>query len=151
MKPYFVALAIIALIFTSCDKASDDYQRLLRETGATPQELDRGISLYTDFYIRMKEEIDAGTLSVEEMINASKRAKEVMATIQRDDEMAAIYALTTLRLLDQRGEEAARKFLVERLESFVKADFPTTENSESIRQNIIKYASESDSLSIPQK
>jgi len=127
----------------SCDRTPNPYQRLREKTGASDQELEKGIRLYTEFYILMREEIDSGNLSVEDMIDASKKAKAVMETIQRADELSALYSLTALNLLEKKGTDAAEAFLVERLILFQNAKFPMTQNSEDIRKKIDQYFKDS--------
>ena len=145
--------ALIALSLTGCDRSeSSAYSKLKAETGATDEELEKGIKMYTDFYILMRDEIEAGTLNVEDMIDAAKQAKEVMATVQRDDEMAAVMTLSHLRTLESKGIEQTKEAMARQLSRFVEAEFPSTENSEMIRKKIQEYTETSAAfLSLKQK
>ena len=131
------------LILCSCDRAPTAYQRLREETGASDHDLQQGIRLYTEFYISMRKEIDAGNLTVKDMIDASKQAKVVMETIKREDELSALYSLKALQLLEKQGPDAAEAFLVGRLYSFKNAKVPMTQNSEDIRKKIELYSKDS--------
>ena len=139
--------ALIALSLAGCDRSeSSAYSKLKAKTGATDEELEKGIKIYTDFYILMRDEIEAGTLNVEDMIDAAKQAKEVMATVQRDDEMTAAMTLAYLRTLESQGSERASEAMAKQLSRFVKAEFPSTENSKMIREKIQEYAKTSEAF-----
>ena len=142
--PLLAIITICAtLILCSCDRAPNAYQRLRDETGASDQDLKQGIRLYTEFYISMRKEIDAGNLTVKDMIDASKQAKVVMETIKREDELSALCSLKALQLLEKQGPDAAETFLVGRLYSFKNAKIPMTQNSEDIRKKIELYSKDS--------
>ncbi len=134
-------IAMIGLFLAGCDRPEPAaYAKLKSETGATDEQLEAGIKMYTDFYILMRDEIEAGNLNVEDMVGAAKQAKEVMATVQRDDEMAAVMTLSHLRTLESKGSEQAQEAMARQLSRFVEAEFPSTENSEMIRKKIQEYA-----------
>ncbi len=131
-----------------CDSTSNaTYDRLKTETGASSEELENGIKLYTDFYIRMREEIDAGTLTVDDMIVNAKRAKEVMSTVHREDEMAALTTLTNLRTLEIEGSSIAADQMVSQLNRFLDANRPDTESARKIISRINEYAETSAAFS----
>ncbi len=134
-------IAIMALYLVGCDRPEPAaYAKLKTETGATDQQLEAGIKMYTDFYISMRAEIEAGTLNVEDMIDAAKQAKEVMATVQRDDEKAAVMTLSHISTLESKGSEQAQEAMSRQLSRFVDAEFPSTETSKMIRKKIQEYA-----------
>ena len=146
-------IAMIALFLVGCDRPEPAaYAKLKSETGATDEQLEAGIKMYTDVYVLMREEIEAGTLNVEDMIDAAKQAKELMAIMQRDDEMAAVMTLSHLRTLESKGSEQAQEAMARQLSRFVEAEFPSTENSEMIRKKIQEYAETSEAFhSLKQK
>ena len=142
--PLLTILTIFAtMILCSCDRSPNAYQRLRDITGASDHDLEQGVRIYTEFYIAMRKEIDAGNLTVKDMIDASKKANVVMETIKREDEMSAAYSLATLKLLEQKGSDAAEALLVAHLNSFLNARFPKTPNSEDIRKKIDLYSKDS--------
>ena len=138
---------LIAFCLTGCERlASTPYDQLKTKTGATDKELEEGIKLYTAFYVLMRDEIEAGTLKVEDMLEAAKGSKQKLTDIERDDELAAAYTLSFLRTFESKGSEQARDGMAKQLSRFVEAEFPSTESSKMIREKIREYAKTSEAF-----
>jgi hypothetical protein len=136
-----------AICLCGCDKGgSNAYERLKSETGASDEELDEGIKFYTKFCVLLHDEIEAGTVNVEDLIESAKDAKEAIAAVQREDEMTAVMTLAYLRTLEKKGSERAGEKMAKQLAQFVEARFPTTDNSQKIREKILEYAKTSPAL-----
>jgi hypothetical protein len=144
---YLPFVALIAMCFAGCQRSeSTAYAKLKSETGATEEELEEGIKIYTKFYMLMRDEIEAGTVNADDLLNAAKDAKRVMTTVQRDDEMTAAMTLSYLRILESKGSAPASVAMARQLNRFVDAEIPSTDSSKMIREKIEEYAKTSEAF-----
>lgn len=142
-------LTLIALYLTGCNETSSSassYHKLKQETGATNAELEKVINFYAELYEAMEDEIESGRLTAEDLVSSVKQSSEIMAIIQREDELLAIMTLKYLKAFEEVGADQARELMSKQLIKFTQAEFPSTENSELIRQKIFEYAKKSTSL-----
>ncbi len=94
----------------------------------------------------MRDEIEAGTVNADDLLNAAKDAKRVMTTVQRDDEMTAAMTLSYLRILESKGSAPASVAMARQLNRFVDAEIPSTDSSKMIREKIEEYAKTSEAF-----
>jgi|688.fasta_scaffold882253_1 hypothetical protein len=142
-------LSSITVIFLGCNKPETDfYTKLKNKTGATDKELQDSLTFFTEFYVLMSSQIQDGTLKAEDLVEAAKNAKQAMATLDREDELAAAMTLRHLRILESKGIDQAKEAMAKQLSGFVEAESPSTENSQKIRGNIKEYALTSEAFRI---
>jgi hypothetical protein len=126
------------------------YEKLKAETGASDEELEEGIKFFTKFYVLMHDEIKAGTVNVEELVATSKSlkkdVKDIVAAMQRDDEMTAMMTLLYLKALERNDIDAARELMAKQLARFAEKEDPSTETSRNLQATILEYSKTSPSL-----
>ena len=148
MKPYFLTLLPLTFLLCSCggDDASSAYADLKAETGATDEELKRGIELFIEFNNLMQDEMALGTFDAQTMIDSAKNLNKVLDGVEREDQMAALMMLIALRTLEEEGADRAASVLVKHLQRFVDAGFPSNEQSDKLREKILAYAKDSEAF-----
>jgi len=141
MKLHAATILFLAALLIGCDRESETtFERLKSETGASDEELEEGIKFCTEFYILMRDDIEGGRVDVKDMFKSLERANEVMATIQREDELSAAMTLATLRNLERGGADRAAAFMVKHLRRFLDSGGRVTKNAKLIREKISEYA-----------
>lgn len=139
---FFTLLSLTCIHLASCKKEPTAYEKLKAATGATDQELEDAIGTY----IKIQALLEDGTIKPEDATALIQQTKETLATVQRDDEAAAIWTLGYLKALETQDEQRAIKLMSDHLIRFTEREFPNTEASARIRKNIIEYAQTSPSL-----
>ncbi|MDA8909179.1 hypothetical protein N9I65_03280 [bacterium] len=143
-----ICLSILLLVF-GCSLASSDeegfeaYQTLKKETGLTDDQLKDPIKKFAEFARLMEDELEAGSIDPKELIESGKKIDEIIADMQRQDELTAALTFAFLRALETKGADKAAEFMAKELSSFVERDFPDTDGYREIRARIEEYSKSS--------
>lgn len=137
--PIFLLVISLNLGFAE-ESGIDAYEELKKETGLTDEELRKPIKQFAEFVRIYEDELDAGSLDPKKLVESAKEFDQIVANMQRQDELTAALTLAFLRTLETRGAEKAGEFMAKQLNSFAENDFPDTESYRKVRARIEEYS-----------